>query len=256
MNRRILHGILLLFAFYQTGCSYTTGEGEIVEKGFAVDKFKGVEMDGSFDIKIEQATTQNVIVSGHENIIDKLRLNVMDEVLYVSLEEGNYLNYELEVRSRIPDLNVVSLDGSGDIKVGTFVDQDILKLSLDGSGDIETIDDSVLDYDDVEIELEGSGDVDLKLKANKVTVEMDGSGDVELEGIAESFEVELSGSGDVKAYQLEVLHASARLDGSGGIELYATKNLDAALNGSGNIKYKGEPQVEASIDGSGSIKSK
>ena len=240
---------------FLSSCTYTTGEGPVVEKGFAMEHFQSVELEGSFDVTIEQGAQQNVVVAGNENIIDKLKLDVMDGVLYLSMEEGSYLNYELEVRLTVPVIKNVVLEGSGDIKMGTFVGLNNLTLSLDGSGDIDS--DGPLEVKGItNINLEGSGDVDIILKAVEVDVQLEGSGDIDLAGSTEKLKVVLDGSGDISAYKLESLNCDAFLEGSGNIKVYASQNLKATLDGSGDIDYKGDPKVEASIDGSGSIEAK
>lgn len=246
-----------LTTLFFTSCTYTTGDGPIIERDMVAEPFSGIELDGSFDVRIDQGAVQTIVVKGQQNIIEKLKLSVLDEVVYLSLEPGNYFNYELEVIITVPDLKLVRLLGSGDIKLGTFVNLHDLRIELDGSGDIETTDESVLgSTHEINIEVEGSGDVDLKLKADKLKAVLDGSGDIELEGFAKRFEAELDGSGDIKAYKLESINCTANLDGSGSVRVYATKNLTANLSGSGDINYKGEPKVEASIDGSGTISAK
>ena len=233
-------------------CTYTTGEGPVVEKGFAKETFDGVELNGSFDVSISQGVQQNVLVLGNENIIDKLKMEVLNGVLYISLEPGSYLNYDLEVRLTVPTVNYVSLSGSGDIKLGTFVEIDKLKMKLDGSGDIKS--EGVIEVlSDTELELDGSGDIDLKLKSRSVVASLDGSGDIDLEGATLTLKVALDGSGDIKTFKMESLETEAFLEGSGNIDVYASKKLKATLNGSGDIRYRGNPKVEASIDGAGSI---
>lgn len=224
----------------------------MVEKGFSKDPFQGVELEGSFNVNIQQGAAQNVVVLAQENIIDKLKMDVMDGVLYLSLEPGNYFNYELTVNLTMPTIESVVLSGSGDIVLGTFVGLNDLKVELDGSGDIET--DGVLEITGkTEIELDGSGDIDLKMKATDVVADLDGSGDIDLSGTATWLKATLDGSGDIKSYKLEALNCEATLEGSGDIKVHASKNLEATLEGSGNIRYRGEPSVEAKIDGSGSI---
>jgi hypothetical protein len=240
-----------------SACTFTTGEGPVVEREFAVESFTGVELDGSFDVSINQSATQQVVAVGHENILDKLKLNVVDGILYIKLEQGSYINYELEVKISISDLEQARLLGSGDIRIGTFANLDNLKVKLDGSGDIETIEESVIETTgETSVILDGSGDIDLRVKAHELSAELEGSGDIDLEGFTEELNVVLDGSGDIKAYDLESMNCEATLDGSGSIRVYATKVLKATLDGSGDITYKGEPKVEASIDGSGSISAK
>ena len=249
--------LLILFLLGFCSCEFTSGEGPILQRELELAPFSGIELDGSFDVSIDQGATQSVLVVGHENIIDKLKLNVMDEVLYVSLEPGSYINYELEVKVVIPDLNSAVLLGSGDIRIGTFAGLDDVRFELDGSGDIVTNEESVIEStSSMEVALDGSGDIKLKVKAKKLSANSEGSGDMEFEGITESLIAELDGSGDIKAYDLEAFEADAILDGSGSIKLFVTKKLKASLDGSGDISYKGEPKVEATIDGAGTIEQK
>lgn len=252
MKQLINSTIVFAFLLVTSSCTYTTGEGPLVEKEFAKDAFRDVELDGSFNVNITQGAQQNVVVNGQENIIEKLKMDVLDGVLYLSLEPGNYMNYELEVDLTMPRLQTVVLSGSGDIKLGTFVGLDELKISLDGSGDIES--EGVLEVNgSATIDLEGSGDIDLSLKAEKVMVDLDGSGDVDLNGTSSTLKAMLDGSGDIKTYKLQSLRAEVELEGSGNIKVYASKSLKASLKGSGDIRYRGEPTVEAKIDGSGTI---
>lgn len=254
MRNYILNGILICLILSITSCDIVTGEGPIVEKGFAVDKFSSIELDGSFDVNLSQGTTQNVVAKGNENIIDKLRLTVSEETLYLSLEPGNYMNYDLEVNLTVPSVEQIVLNGSGDIHISTFVGISDLTVQLDGSGDIKTTDDSVVEVKSkAEVMLEGSGDIDLHLKVNSVTATLDGSGDIDLAGSANSLNAELDGSGDIKAFDLEALKGDVSLDGSGSIKVFVTKALKASLDGSGDIEYRGEPKLEASVDGAGTI---
>lgn len=154
-------------------------------------------------------------------------------------------------------VTVTALDGSGNINLGTFVNLYDLKLQLDGSGDIQTVEESVLEVaNDLDVIVDGSGDVKVTVKAQQLDVELEGSGDVDISGTSDHLNATLNGSGDIACYQLEATTANVLLDGSGNINVFATRKLKANLSGSGDIRYKGEPQVEASIDGSGSVRSK
>ena len=252
MTLRYLSSFLaVIFIFSFSSCTIITGEGPIVEKGFAKEMFHSVNVDGSFNVEIKQGAQQNVVVLANENITEKLKMDVVDGTLYLSLEPGTYFSYDLDIRLTMMTLNKVELSGSGDIMLGTFVGLSDVEVVLDGSGDIES--NGVLEASRAEIKLNGSGDVKLKMKAKDVFVGLDGSGDVKLQGAASSLVVELDGSGDVKAYDLQSLECEATLDGAGTIKVYASQTLKANLQGSGDIRYRGEPKVDASIEGSGTV---
>jgi hypothetical protein len=198
-----------------------------------------------------------VLVVGNENIIEKLELNVEGGVLQLRLEPGSYLNYDLEVRITVPDIESAALLGSRDIRIGTFVGLDDLRIELDGSGDIVTNEESVLESTTtMNMVLDGSGDIDLKVKAAELNAALQGSGDIDFIGVAETLKAELDGSGDIRAYDLKMVDAEAVLDGSGSIRLFVTDHLRANLDGSGDITYRGAPVVEQTLDGSGTISPK
>ncbi len=251
MKNMIILTTSLLFSLL-TACNIITGEGPIVEKTIELDAFTGVEMDGSFDLVLDQGVQQKVVVAGNQNILDRLKLEVLDNRLYISLEPGNYMNFELEVRVTLPTVDHVSLSGSGDVRMGTFVGLNDLRVVLDGSGDIVS-EGAIEVLGATDIEMDGSGDIKLGVRSKSITIVMDGSGDVELTGSTTELVASLDGSGDIKAHKLESLDAQVKLDGSGSIEVHASKHLKAELSGSGDISYRGEPKVEASIDGSGTV---
>jgi hypothetical protein len=258
MEKKSVFNFLFILNFiFVSSCAFISGEGPIIEREVSLTSFSGVELDGSFDVSIDQGVNQRVLVVGNENIIEKVELIVSDGVVHLSLEPGSYLNYDLEVRITVPDIESAVLLGSGDIRIGTFVGLDDLRIELDGSGDIVTNEESVLESTtNMNVVLDGSGDIDLKVKAAELNAALQGSGDIDLTGVVETLKAELDGSGDIKAYDLKVVDAEAVLDGSGSIRLFLTDHLRANLDGSGDITYRGAPVVEQTLDGSGTISPK
>lgn len=66
-------------------------------------------------------------------------------------------------------------------------------------------------------------------------------------------EFEISGPGKIFAREAPGGDAEAEINGSGDIEMTATKTLDATTNGSGKIKYWGDATVKTNISGSGEV---
>lgn len=245
--------LFVLITTIFSACNIITGDGPIIEKTIPMDPFHSVNVDGSFDVSIAQSTQQSVVVATQENIFQYFKKDVVDGVLYLSLEPGTYMSYDLSVRLGMPTVSNIVLDGSGDIKIGAFTGLNDLSIRVDGSGDLEST--GVLEVlDDAEFDLQGSGDIYLKLNAQQVKANLNGSGDIKLEGEASKLFADLNGSGDIDASKLQTIQCEANLDGSGTIRVHAKELLKADLQGSGDIRYAGEPKVEASIDGSGVIK--
>ncbi|MDP6908661.1 MAG: head GIN domain-containing protein [Flavobacteriales bacterium] len=243
----------LIAILFLASCEFVTGQGPIVTKQMKVQSFDAIELDGSFNVELNQGTVQKVVAEGQENIIEKLVLEVQDDVLHLRLKPGNYRNFKLTVKITVPTIEGMNLSGSGDISIGTFVELEKLEVELDGSGDIRT-EGAMEVLNNVEIDLDGSGDIKLKLKAVKVEADLDGSGIIILEGKTDKLEVSLDGSGDINTYDLKASKSEASIGGSGDIRVYASDKLDASISGSGDIRYKGNPEVESEVDGSGTVK--
>ncbi len=253
MFQRPLHAIFTLVASMAiTSCTIITGDGPVVEKTIELEPFHSVHVDGSFDVEINQAAVQNVVVATQENIMERFKMSVMDGVLYLSIEPGTYLSYDLTVKLAMPTVSSIELDGSGDVKIGTFVGLQDLSIKLDGSGDVKGTG-AVEVLSEATIDLQGSGDIELKLKAKAVELILDGSGDLEVSGQTNRLIASLNGSGDIDAADLKSIDCEVDVNGSGSAKVYASEKLKATLQGSGDIRYDGKPDVEAKIDGSGTI---
>lgn len=92
--------------------------------------------------------------------------------------------------------------------------------------------------------LNGSGTIDVAgFQSARLSISLAGSGSLRGSGRAEELEVNLAGSGRIQLFDLTAATVSARLPGSGHIEVTATQSLDAAIAGAGDVVYGGRPPV-------------
>jgi hypothetical protein len=103
--------------------------------------------------------------------------------------------------------------------------------------------------------LSGSGALTAQnIQAMHVSVRLPGSGIIRASGTVEQLDVSLDGSGDAQLEQLVAHDVRAVLTGSGRIVTHARDSLRASVPGSGTIVYRGHPaHVTTSITGSGTI---
>lgn len=219
------------------GSSITTikGEGGIVTAIFNINNFTGVDLSFADNVTISYGTTQEVKVTGHANVVNRIKTNVANSIWDVTLEDGCYQDYELSVHITIPVLNKVYLSGSGNIIVNDFSNQSDLEVKLSGSGNI-----TLNDFEGTEnltVTLSGSGEI----KGNKDISTLN------------NFNLTLSGSGNYQGFPISGKNCTVLLSGSGNCSLTASNTLSATLNGSGNISYKGNPTITQNITGSGSL---
>ena len=229
------------------------GEGMVVTETFDLDDFDKIELQASFDVVVKQGNTQEVIVEGQQNIIDRVQLDVINDNLTMYLQNGSYRNFELTVHITSPNLDKILNDGSGNITIEDF-DTDNLEIIIDGSGNVDATD-AITISNEMKMEIDGSGDMEIDdLVADEVLAIIDGSGNIEIkDGFTQDLELICDGSGDLKIYDLESEDCIVTAKGSGDTQVKATNTLDVQLSGSGDVKYKGNPSIDVVDTGSGDL---
>lgn len=230
------------------------GEGMVVTETFELDDFDKIELKASYDVIIKQGTTQEVVVEGQQNLIDRVELNVSGSNLELDLQNGSYRNMDLKVHITVPTLEKVFNNASGDITIEEFEAED-LEFLIKGSGDINATD-IIIVSDKMIMDVDGSGDMELDdLVADEVDAFIDGSGNLEVkDGSTKELEIKNTGSGDMKLFDLQSDDCKVTSKGSGDTKVNAMDTLDVELTGSGDVKYKGNPSTVDVVDtGSGDV---
>ena len=142
-------------------------------------------------------------------------------------------------------------------KKGLFITvpfPDLDNVSLTGSGDVSTS--SQIKSDQFEAELTGSGDMILDVDSNIIDAKVTGSGDLKITGSTTHLEIKVTGSGDFDGDSLNSQNVQAYVSGSGNARVVAKNSIKARVNGSGDINYSGNPgKSDTKVMGSGDISS-
>ena len=121
-----------------SGCMWAReGNGHRVRETRVVPEFSRIDVDGSFDVAVEQGDEPSVKVSIDSNLIRFVRTHVVGDTLHIDSPES------LHARVSGPHVSVVtkrleraSLSGSGLLVLSPIESDDALELELDGSGDV------------------------------------------------------------------------------------------------------------------------
>ena len=190
------------------------GEGNTITQTKTVAAFTGVETH--YDIKaiITYGATQQVEVSGYENLLNVLETPVENGVLKLKFKTGYHTikNVNVVARLQLPALTSATIHGSNNIEVTGFTNDNAFTGQIHGSGSIKVANSAF----------------------EKATLRINGSGDIDARG-------------------LQAKEATAHINGSGEVFVSVSDKLIATINGSGNINYWGNPAVETSIQGSGRV---
>ncbi|MGV8139978.1 MAG: head GIN domain-containing protein [Mangrovibacterium sp.] len=189
-------------------------------------------------LHVKQGETQSVEIVAKESALEKIVTEVKDRELVIRFPTKNYLWKDftpgkIEIFITVPEVNALSVAGSGDI-----------------------VNDGEINSRIIELEISGSGRMFLKdLKAERVKASISGSGDMELSGTGKAVDLSVlvSGSGNFKGLDFASDDVNVKISGSGDAFVYAVNSLKVRAAGSGDVKYKGNPSIDQSIVGSGKV---
>lgn len=238
--------------------------GECTEEGIdhtevrEVGHFRAVASSLPANVYYVQADKQEVRVETTEELASKVQTTVEDGILSLKLEPGRYPKLILRVVVSSPDIEKLSVSGSGNLfHEGVLHASGALALKVSGSGDIRT---GEIDSQDFTAQCSGSGSIRVgALACDDFGGKISGSGTITMGRIScDDFEMGVSGSGD---FLVDVLTstggASVRVSGSGNVRLKEATvdgNMDLKTGGSGDIFIKGSCRdVTATTSGSGNI---
>ncbi len=254
MKKLLIPICAFMMMFSCDSLDFIEGIGPVVDQELNLDSFDKISTDCSFDVVIEQGSTQKVVASGQQNIIDRLRTNVVNDEWLIDLDNGNYRDFDLTIHITMPNVEALTIDGSGDITLREDFKLDDLNVRIDGSGEF-TLEDQMIVENELAITVDGSGETYLQdVSAKRIDVFVDGSGDMTLRGNCDDLDIKVSGSGDVMAFALEAISVDIDTNASGDCEVKAIDELIVDIDGSGDVFYKGKPAISSRVNGSGRLR--
>lgn len=217
-------------------CNAPVMRGEIIKETRDVGQFSSISLNISADVYLTQGTVQKVEIEGDKNSLQEIETVVTNEALKIQTKNhfgGNTGNVTVYIT--LPEIEGLSVAGSGDIKARSGIKADELDLGVSGSGSIDI---KELTVREVSATITGSGNIDI------------------ISGQAQSeMDVMITGSGSFSAEGFSTGEADITITGSGSATVWAVKELETNITGSGNVSYKGNPQVNARATGSGRTRS-
>lgn len=244
-----------------------------------VESFSRVSFRVPGKLYLRQGSPQKVEIEGDKDVLRELEIDVDGKTLVIG-RKGSWLGFDwnwsndarINVYVTVPDIEGLSVSGSGTLVAENKLTVEDLDLRVSGSGRLEVTADA---SGDVDADVSGSGTIKLTGKcqsfdsdvsgsgrilleqsvARDASFGVSGSGRIEASGSAATVRATISGSGRVYASNLETDKCSVRISGSGDVEISVKSELDANISGSGSVSYKGNPEhVNSHSSGSGRVR--
>ena len=226
--------LMLLMLAASQSCKKVYPDGPAVRETRNVTGFDKIEATFSGHVEYTKGTETKVEVLAADNIQRYVITEVVGGKLVVRTPNNVTIKRgSVTVYVTAPELEAITLTGSGNFTAFDEITAGSMDLKLTGSGNVTLA----------------------KLSAASLKTQISGNGDVTINaGQCNSQDVTLTGSGDYDAHQMQSNEVKLRLTGSGDAKVWATDQLNVAISGSGDVRYVGHPVVSAAITGSGTVK--
>ena len=224
--------VSLLFTL--SSCEKVVGEGPVVTETRSNTNFDEVSLSLPGRLELQQGSAFKVELSAQRNVLDRIRTQQNGSELVLKFENNTRIksHEEITVRITLPELEALSVSGSGNARAYGLYEGSSLRLKISGSGNLE-VDEAV--YNNIDASISGSGNIWVK------------------NGTAKVSDLRISGSGSVYMENLPVKNVHTTTSGSGNMRVWAEEKLHATISGSGSVQYRGTPIVDANISGSGRV---
>lgn len=223
-------------------------KSRMVEK---LPAFHAIYVESDLDVDFMQHPTATAHVSGPETLVEKVSLQVSDDVLRIGFVRDNAPKKTDSLRVMLtgPALHEVAIYGKGDVHVRGSLNVQDLTVTLTQEGEFSA---DGLTVQNLHIHAAGKSEADInRLDAHHVQAVAEGNAEIELAGLSLTADFQNHGTGDIDASDMRVQTATASVNGKGEISVSAYEKLTAAVIGKGKIKYKGSP---VSLERDGNIK--
>jgi hypothetical protein len=210
-----------------------TGNSNFVTENRTIGTFDGVSADGSLDVFITEDSVESIKVEAESNIMPLVKTQVISGKLNIYTSGCIRKMKTIKVWVGVKNIN---------------------SISFNGSGSLQTLD--TLHSSSLSAKLNGSGDFDLLANVESTSISLNGSGNIKVQGKGDKADFNISGSGNMHAFEFPVVSASAKISGSGNMEINVIDSLDVNISGSGNVYYKGRPRTTIHTSGSGQVEAR
>jgi hypothetical protein len=202
-----------------------------------VTAFTEVSFSIPGEMYIKSGPEYRVELVGDKSVIDNVITEVTGKKLIIKKDDWTFnFNEKVILYITMPQVDGLSVSGSGKAVIEEGLNSGSLKLSVSGSGRVVLSD---LESENLSCDISGSGNIIIE-----------GNGHVK------NAEITISGSGNYTGQNLILSDVGVHVSGSGNCECNVTKSLIASVSGSGDIFYFGNPKIDARISGSGHIRSR
>lgn len=271
---------LILIASLLTGCSaifHTSGSSQLIEKTFDFKDFNSVNISGAIQYDVEQADNYSVVVSLHEDMLERLDIRQTGNTLTIGMKYVPFSTPNVKVTISMPQLSRLEVLGACDGKAAGFDSNNALDIRLFSASEMDTnIKAGVttiflsgasringnLTSTDTEIKLSGASEMNMILQTGNTVINESGSSQIrgalkaqdcqftlsgasscDLTGSAGDTSIIASGSSEMNSPGFTMQTADVKLTAASDASIGVVTALDVDISGTSSLTYTGNPAL-------------
>ncbi|MFH1195225.1 MAG: head GIN domain-containing protein [bacterium] len=204
MKTKVMKGILLFSVALTlfTGCidlninepdHHIHGSGRIVSETRSVSECYGLILRYTGNVYLTQDDHQYIRVEADDNIIEDVIARKSDGNLVVGLQDGSYDDVTVRIYVSLKTIDLISIDGAGDISVQNFIESDDLDCTISGAGNIYLKGNG----ENLYCGINGSGNIDaFDFTTEECTARVHGAGNIYV-NVSDYLDASISGVGNI-----------------------------------------------------------
>lgn len=214
-----LTALLLLLAGSSNLKAQENGGKNVVTQKRETSNFSGVSVGGALTVYLEKADNCLVEVETNENLQDKVKAYVENDILYLKSTTTLKNPTKLNVYVKMPSLSFVRASGATDVKGQSLFEGDAMTLEASGASSVE-----------------------LNLDVQNLESRVSGAADVTYSGRATNHHLVVSGAGSIKARSLVSEKANYNLSGASDASLNVNSEISGEKSGTADLSLVGDPK--------------
>ncbi len=227
---------------FGSGKKKVTGEGATVKKSATLPEFTSVDIEEFVgDITYTESATAKVVISGPENVVGMIKMDVKNGKLTIGVKDGYRVrlkkNQNLQLAISSKSLAEVSANFVGNFSASRMKGTNVT-IENNGVGELSI---NNVNATKTDIEVNGVGKVAVdSIMTDILNAECNGVGDMTLSGKAKKANLESSGVGSVKAGKLRCGTANVEASGVGSVTVWVDGKSTVNRSGIGKVNILGQ----------------
>lgn len=240
-------------SFNQLGSrSHIKGSGKLVTRISEIPDFQAINASRAVQVVVCD-TTDRVVITADDNLIDYVETVVSQNVLYVSIDDAvkSFANTHVVVVVPIGDkLTMFSASSAARIATAKAIQSEKFKISASSAAKI----DAAIRTTTCIIAASSAAEVQVAIAADKCVADGSSAARINLSGTADQFEADLSSAARLDAESLKTRACEVDASSSSKAYVNSSEYLDAEASSAAFIGYTGSCRTDISTSSGGRVR--